>query len=305
MIGTPYCGLPPVPGGASWNLDPLLLTVLALAGLALAWMGRGQRRAGAISVAGWLVLCGALVSPLCNIAVALFVARVAQHLLITLVAAPLVGGARCGPRDACCRQSSSCWHLVALDRHGSRPCRGARGHRRRAAAARLCHRGRQRRLVGDDRADPCGRDDFRLPRLHPRLPLAEQWRRGLAARGPVAAGCGLAGHGGASHRGERDPRLDLRSAAAPRPRLRDGSRGADRLARGACGTWRRPLRALGSRGAADGACLRRSGLRFAGLVGPVRRVTFDNVRVFWFYTVAQALAGLALTHAFPRLVGSA
>ena len=44
---------------------------------------------------------------------------------------------------------------------------------------------------------------------------------------------------------------------------------------------------------------------FAGLVGPVRRVTFDNVRVFWFYTVAQALAGLALTHAFPRLVGSA
>ena len=44
---------------------------------------------------------------------------------------------------------------------------------------------------------------------------------------------------------------------------------------------------------------------FAGLVGPVRRVTFDNVRVFWFYAVAQALAGLALTHAFPRLVGSA
>jgi putative membrane protein len=93
MIGTPYCGLPPVPGGASWNLDPLLLTVLALAGLALAWMGRGQRRAGAISVAGWLVLCGALVSPLCNIAVALFGARVAQHLLITLVAAPLVAPA--------------------------------------------------------------------------------------------------------------------------------------------------------------------------------------------------------------------
>lgn len=42
----------------------------------------------------------------------------------------------------------------------------------------------------------------------------------------------------------------------------------------------------------------------AGLVDPVRRVTFDNVRLFWFYAVAQGLAGLALTHAFPRLARS-
>jgi cytochrome c oxidase subunit I+III len=39
---------------------------------------------------------------------------------------------------------------------------------------------------------------------------------------------------------------------------------------------------------------------WAGLVDPVRRVTFDNIRLFWFYTVVQALAGMALTHLFPR-----
>jgi hypothetical protein len=39
---------------------------------------------------------------------------------------------------------------------------------------------------------------------------------------------------------------------------------------------------------------------WAGLIDPVRRVTFDNIRLFWFYTVVQALAGMALTHLFPR-----
>ncbi|MGE5792876.1 MAG: cytochrome c oxidase subunit I [Bacteroidota bacterium] len=40
-----------------------------------------------------------------------------------------------------------------------------------------------------------------------------------------------------------------------------------------------------------------------GLLDRVRRVTFDNARLFWHYTVAQSLAGLALVHGFPRLVG--
>lgn len=39
------------------------------------------------------------------------------------------------------------------------------------------------------------------------------------------------------------------------------------------------------------------------MVDPVRRVTFDIVGLFWFYTVAQALAGMALTHLFPRELG--
>jgi heme/copper-type cytochrome/quinol oxidase subunit 3 len=40
-----------------------------------------------------------------------------------------------------------------------------------------------------------------------------------------------------------------------------------------------------------------------GLVDRVRRVTFDNARLFWHYSVGQGLVGLALVHGFPRLVG--
>ena len=40
----------------------------------------------------------------------------------------------------------------------------------------------------------------------------------------------------------------------------------------------------------------------AGRLDRVRRVTFDNARLFWHYTVAQTLAGLAVVHGFPRLV---
>jgi heme/copper-type cytochrome/quinol oxidase subunit 3 len=41
----------------------------------------------------------------------------------------------------------------------------------------------------------------------------------------------------------------------------------------------------------------------AGKLDAVRRVTFDNAKLFWHYTVAQTLAGLAMVHGFPRLVG--
>jgi cytochrome c oxidase subunit I+III len=39
-----------------------------------------------------------------------------------------------------------------------------------------------------------------------------------------------------------------------------------------------------------------------GMVDAVRRVTFDNARLFWHYAVAQTIAGLLLVHGFPRLV---
>jgi cytochrome c oxidase subunit I+III len=42
----------------------------------------------------------------------------------------------------------------------------------------------------------------------------------------------------------------------------------------------------------------------AGLVDPVRRLTFDNIRLFWTYVAIQALAGMALTHLFPRGIGA-
>jgi cytochrome c oxidase subunit I+III len=40
----------------------------------------------------------------------------------------------------------------------------------------------------------------------------------------------------------------------------------------------------------------------AGRLDAARRVHFDNAKLFWHYTVAQSLAGLALVHGFPRLV---
>jgi putative membrane protein len=97
----PYCGSPPVPGGAVWNLDPILWTALLLGGLAYAVGFRRQAgaditRTHALYFAvGWAILSLALVSPLCNLSVALFSARVGQHMIIALIAAPLivVGGA--------------------------------------------------------------------------------------------------------------------------------------------------------------------------------------------------------------------
>ncbi len=42
----------------------------------------------------------------------------------------------------------------------------------------------------------------------------------------------------------------------------------------------------------------------AGRLDSVRRATFDNVTLFWYYGVAQALVGLAVVALFPRLVGA-
>ncbi|MBR0650201.1 cytochrome c oxidase assembly protein [Roseomonas terrae] len=89
-----YCGNPPAPGGAEWNWDFWLGGALA-AGLALAWSRSADRRALLI---GWVLLAFALVSPLCNLSVALFSARVGQHLVILLAAAPLLALGLSAPR---------------------------------------------------------------------------------------------------------------------------------------------------------------------------------------------------------------
>ncbi len=97
---TPYCGAPPRPDALlqRWNLDPLLVTILLLALIAyaacsdlrLGGSGRvpGWRRA--CFYAGWTLGALALVSPLCPLSVSLFSARVAQHMLLASVVAPLV-----------------------------------------------------------------------------------------------------------------------------------------------------------------------------------------------------------------------
>lgn len=98
----PYCGAAPVPSElwSSWNSDPVLLVALGALLLAyrtgLASLREAERcrihgrTEPAAFYGGWLVLALALVSPLCSLSVALFSARVAQHMLLVLVAAPLL-----------------------------------------------------------------------------------------------------------------------------------------------------------------------------------------------------------------------
>ena len=104
----PYCGSPPVPGNVAWNLDPVLGACL-VAGLILSFgllkMESSDRTQVACLVAGWVVLALALISPLCNLSVALFVGRAAQHLTILFVAAPLIAlsGVPARALDQLCR----------------------------------------------------------------------------------------------------------------------------------------------------------------------------------------------------------
>jgi putative membrane protein len=89
----PYCGSAPLPGElfSRFNLDPALIGVLGLLTALHLWSlrsraPRDRRRAAA----GWAIACGAFVSPLCALSVALFSARVAQHMVLLLGAAPLI-----------------------------------------------------------------------------------------------------------------------------------------------------------------------------------------------------------------------
>jgi len=79
-----YCGPAPYPDEiwTRWNFDPFLLAGLAVLALLV-----GRDRRGALAVA---VLGLAFVSPLCALSSALFSARVAHHLLLIAVAAPLL-----------------------------------------------------------------------------------------------------------------------------------------------------------------------------------------------------------------------
>jgi putative membrane protein len=99
----PYCGPPPSPDSLaqSWNLDPILICgLLGVAGLylhgckRLERSGRGMRIKKTFFYTGWLITALALVSPLCSLSVSLFAARVAQHMILALLAAPLVVAGR-------------------------------------------------------------------------------------------------------------------------------------------------------------------------------------------------------------------
>jgi putative membrane protein len=92
-VEIPYCGPAPQPGHLVWNADPLLAVVLLVGAAAYGFSVRKMllsRRVQFYFWAGWTVGALALVSPLCNLGVALFSARAAQHVLLTTLAAPLL-----------------------------------------------------------------------------------------------------------------------------------------------------------------------------------------------------------------------
>jgi putative membrane protein len=110
----PYCGSAPTPGElfSRFNLDPVLIVCLiALCALQM-WRlhrrgGFDARRRQTFALAGWLVAAGALLSPLCALSVALFSARVGQHMVLILLAAPLI--ARGLPRAPARSRSWRLW----------------------------------------------------------------------------------------------------------------------------------------------------------------------------------------------------
>lgn len=95
LSASPYCGAPPLPSDlwSRWNLDPVLMAALAMVFIVYAAAARPagvsawRRR---LFYVGWTGTALALVSPLCPLSVALFSARVGQHMFLTTVAAPLV-----------------------------------------------------------------------------------------------------------------------------------------------------------------------------------------------------------------------
>jgi putative membrane protein len=85
----PYCGEAPSPETLllRFNLDPVLILGFVLAAMCMVRSTRVQSRAG---LAGLGLAAAALISPLCALSVSLFSARVGQHMLLILGAAPLL-----------------------------------------------------------------------------------------------------------------------------------------------------------------------------------------------------------------------
>ncbi|HEY6452816.1 MAG TPA: cytochrome c oxidase assembly protein [Steroidobacteraceae bacterium] len=109
----PYCGSPPVPGEllTRFNLDPVLIALLLLLGAAHFAISRtaGARRC---ALGGWLAAAAAFISPLCALSVSLFSARIAQHMILVLLAAPLIALAL--PRASARLAGRTLWSATAV-----------------------------------------------------------------------------------------------------------------------------------------------------------------------------------------------
>jgi putative membrane protein len=93
IAALPYCGAVPLPGTlpGRFNADPVLIATLILAASVQWWRGGTlpHRQRGKAAL-GWVVAATAFISPLCALSVALFSARVGQHMVLILIAAPLI-----------------------------------------------------------------------------------------------------------------------------------------------------------------------------------------------------------------------
>jgi putative membrane protein len=91
-----YCGAPADPANwaTRWIFDPLALAVIA--GVAFVHLKSVPAHRRAIA-AGWAVVALTVFSPLCALSVSLFSARVGQHLIFILIAAPLLARGWRGP----------------------------------------------------------------------------------------------------------------------------------------------------------------------------------------------------------------
>lgn len=87
----PYCGAPPLPGHliSRWNLDPFVVGTLLLVSILHLRQVTGPRQV--FAAGGWGLAAIAFISPICALSVALFSARIGQHMLLMLLAAPLIG----------------------------------------------------------------------------------------------------------------------------------------------------------------------------------------------------------------------
>lgn len=81
----PYCGSPPLPGEllSRFNLDPILAAILAALAVAQL-LNANSPKARCCAAAGWLIAAIAFLSPLCALSVALFSARVGQHMILRM-----------------------------------------------------------------------------------------------------------------------------------------------------------------------------------------------------------------------------
>jgi putative membrane protein len=87
----PYCGIPPSPLTVHWNHAPVLTTIVILIPLLYLYLvGRQSVIREVLQISGWTILALCFLSPLCNMGVALFSARATQHVILVLIAAPLL-----------------------------------------------------------------------------------------------------------------------------------------------------------------------------------------------------------------------